>query len=67
MKAIFRVKGKGTTVDYDSLSEAKRNSGDNEYINFSYDYIDYSERKRKYANKSWAKKCSEKYGLDFDE
>ena len=67
MKAIFRVENKYGTRDYNSLSEAKKNSSEDEYITFSYDWQKLSERKRKYASRSWAKKCSEKFGIDFDE
>jgi len=67
MKAIFRVENRFGCRDYDTLSEAKKNSTNDEYIKFSFESTDFSRVKRIYANKSWAKKCSEKYDLDFDE
>ena len=66
MKAIFRVENQYDCCDYDTLNETKRNSENGDYIKFSYDYMDFSRVKRKYANKFWATKCSHKYGFSFD-
>ena len=61
MIAIFRVSNLYGSRDYDCLSQAKRNSKENETISFSYDYEKFSTVKRKYATHSWAKKCADKF------
>jgi hypothetical protein len=38
MKAIFRVENRFGCRDYDTLSEAKKNSTNDEYIKFSFGY-----------------------------
>jgi hypothetical protein len=39
MKAIFRVENRFGCRDYDTLSEAKKNSTNDEYIKFSFECI----------------------------